>query len=188
MTTTHVAHRADTTRHDKSISGRHDTRQTRSPLAQTLGVDPRNVVIGVSAGLVLAGVFVAVVAGTAGWQHLDTQVRDNWWLLLPLLVGFMTQVTLMWELRDRHRAMRTGAVSVGAGAGVSGAGMVACCAHHLADLAPLAGATGLATFLTDVQRPLMAVGLALNLFAVAYAARLLRRVPVAAEAGASCTR
>lgn len=147
----------------------------------------RSAMIGLGAGATLAAVFVAVVAGTAGWQHLDTQFRDNWWLLVPLLGGFITQVTLMVELRHRRRAMHTAAVSVSAGAGVSGVGMVACCAHHLADLAPLAGVTGLATFLTDVQRPLMAAGLAINLLAIAYGARLLHRVPVTTQAGSSCT-
>ena len=150
-------------------------------------VHARSVAIGLLAGCLLAAAFVAVVAGTAGWAHLRTQVDDNWWLLLPLLAGFITQVTLMMELRRRHRLMHTAAVSVGAGAGVSGVGMVACCAHHLADLAPLAGATGFATFLTDAQRPLMLAGLALNVAAVAYAARLLHRIPVTTEAGKSCT-
>lgn len=146
----------------------------------------RSVLIGLAAGAALASVFVAVVAGTAGWMHLTRQLRTDWWLLLPLLAGFITQVTLMVELRHRHRAMHAAAASVGAGAGVSGAGMLACCAHHLAELAPLAGATGAATFLTEVQRPLMGIGLVLNVLAVAYAARLLRRVPAVDSAGAHC--
>lgn len=148
----------------------------------------RSVVLGTLAGVGLGAVFVAVVAGTAGWGHLAAQVGDNWWLLLPLLAGFMTQVTLMVELRHRHRLMHAASVSVGAGAGVSGVGMVACCAHHLADLAPLAGATGFAAVLTDLQRPVMLAGLAFNVVVVAYAARLLHRIPATNEAGGSCTR
>lgn len=149
-------------------------------------IHARSVVIGVTAGGALTGAFVAVLAGTAGWKHLSSQGRGSWWLLLPLLAGFITQVTLMVELRRRRRAMHAAAVSVGAGASVSGAGMLACCAHHLADLAPLAGATGFASFLTDAQRPLMSAGLAINVIAVAYAARMLRRVPVSKEAGTRC--
>jgi hypothetical protein len=42
------------------------------------------------------------------------------------------------------------AVSAGGGAGVSGTGMLAYCAHHAVELAPLAGFSGAATFLTDV--------------------------------------
>jgi hypothetical protein len=145
----------------------------------------RSVVIGTAAGLALAAVFVAVVAGTAGWAHLDQQVRADWWLLTPLLAGFATQVALMVELRHRHRLAHAAAVSVGAGAGVSGAGMLACCAHHLVELAPLAGLSGAATLLTDVQRPLMAVGVVLNVVAVTLAARQLARFR-AVTAGAAC--
>jgi hypothetical protein len=159
----------------------------RSLLDEIRRVYGRSLLVGFLAGAGLAAVYVAVVAGTAGWDHLNTQFRDNWWLLLPLLAGFITQVSLMVELRHRHRLMHTAAVSVGAGAGVSGVGMVACCAHHLADLAPLAGAAGFATFMTDAQRPLMLAGLALNIAAIAYAALLLHRILAKNEAGASCT-
>jgi len=146
----------------------------------------RSVAIGTAAGLALAAVFVAVVAGTAGWAHLDQQVRADWWLLAPLVVGFATQVALMIELRRRHRLACAAAVSAGAGAGVSGAGMLACCAHHAVELAPLAGFSGAATFLTDVQRPLMAVGVALNVVAVTVAARKLARFRPALTDGALC--
>jgi hypothetical protein len=146
----------------------------------------RSVVIGTAAGLAMAGVFAAVVAGTAGWAHLDQQVRADWWLLAPLLAGFATQVALMVELRHRHRLASAAAVSVGAGASVSGAGMLACCAHHAVELAPLAGLSGAATFLTDVQRPLMTAGVALNVVAVIMATRKLAEFRPAVTNGAAC--
>jgi len=136
---------------------------------------------------VLAGVFTAVVAGTAGWSHLADQVSADWWLLLPLLAGFATQVALMTELRRRHRMMRSAAASLGAGAGTSTVGMLACCAHHLADLAPLAGATGIATFLTGAQRPLMVGGVLVNALAIAVGARRLHRLTVDGHANVPST-
>jgi len=51
--------------------------------------------------------------------------------------------------------------------------MVACCAHHLADLVPLLGAAGVAGFLFDWRIPLMAGGFAINLAAVAVVGRRL---------------
>lgn len=137
----------------------------------------RSALVGALAGLLLSAGFVGVLAGTAGWTHLLRQVRADWWLLGPVVIGFALQVTLMAELRRRHRAARASAVSVGAGAGASGLGMLACCAHHVADLAPLAGAAGVATFLTGVQRPLMVAGIAINAIGVAVATRRLRRFP-----------
>lgn len=149
-------------------------------------ISRRSAAFGGAAALALSAAFVAVVAGAAGWAHLGSQVRDEWWLLAPLVAGFAVQVALMVELRRRHRFAHAAAVSVGAGAGVSGVGMVACCAHHLADLAPLAGATGVATFLTDAQRPLILAGLAVNVAAVVIATRKLRRVGVPVEGALSC--
>jgi hypothetical protein len=55
-------------------------------------------------------------------------------------------------------------------------GMVACCAHHLAELAPLAGATGMAVFLYDWRVPFMLVGLGVNAVAITIAIRRLRNV------------
>jgi len=137
----------------------------------------RSVILGAASGLLLSVVFVAVVGGLGGRDHLIQQLRADWWLFAPLALGFATQVALMVELRRRHRlAAAASSASIGAGAGVSGVGMIACCAHHVADLAPLAGATGIATFLTGVQRPAMLAGLLVNGVAIAIALRRLGRV------------
>lgn len=123
----------------------------------------------------LAGFYVTVLAWASGWSHLVEQARQDWWLLAPITVGFGIQVALMVELRRRHRAHHlTSAASAGTGA--STMGMVACCAHHLAELAPLAGATGLAVFLYDWRVPFMLVGLGVNTVAITIAARRLRSV------------
>jgi hypothetical protein len=53
--------------------------------------------------------------------------------------------------------------------------MVACCAHHLADLAPFIGATGAAAFLTDYRIPFMVVGIGVNAIGIAVTARRLGR-------------
>jgi len=53
--------------------------------------------------------------------------------------------------------------------------MVACCAHHLADLVPFIGATGLAAFLTGYRVPFMLVGIGINALGVTIAARRLHQ-------------
>jgi hypothetical protein len=83
--------------------------------------------------------------------------------LALILAGFGTQVALFVELRRRHRlhdaAMKT---ATGGGAGASAVGMIACCAHHVADLAPIIGVSGLAVFLTDYRIPITVVGILIN--------------------------
>jgi len=133
---------------------------------------------GVLASVGLAVFYVAVVAGASGsWDHLTDQARQDWYYLIPIGAGFGTQVALMSELRRRHRLHHGVAAASSAGAGASTVGMVACCAHHIADLAPFIGATGAAAFLTDYRIPFMVVGIGVNALGVIVAARQLGRTP-----------
>jgi hypothetical protein len=137
----------------------------------------RSVTWGAAAAALLAAFYAAVLAGSAGWNHLGDTFDRDWWLVLPLTVGFGVQVALLVEARRRHRAAHDVTIVAGAGAGTSAAGMIACCAHHLADLVPLVGLSGAATFLTAQQRTLMWVAVAMTVAGVVLAARQLRRVP-----------
>ena len=122
----------------------------------------------------LAAFYVLVVRGASGsWDHLRDQVSQDWYYLVLIVGGFGLQIALMAELRHRHHLHQGVAAASGAGAGASTAGMIACCAHHLADLAPFIGATGAATFLTDYRVPFMVVGIGVNALGVAVAARRL---------------
>ena len=131
---------------------------------------------GAVAALTMALFYVVVVRGASGsWNHLVDQARQDWYFLAAIVVGFGTQVALVSELRRRRHLGHSAAVTGGVGAGASTAGMVACCAHHLADLLPLVGAVSAASFLTDFRVPFMLTGIAVNAVAVIVAARSLRR-------------
>ena len=136
---------------------------------------------GVLGAVTLAVFYIVVVGGVGGIVHLGQQAADDWPWLVLILAGFGTQVALFVELRRRHRlqdaAMKT---ATGGGAGASAVGMVACCAHHVADLAPIIGVSGMAVFLTDYRIPIMIVGIAVNALGVTLAARRLRRTPLPA--------
>lgn len=118
--------------------------------------------------------FYAIVVGSAGGlAHLGDQVGQDWWLLVPIIGAFAAQVGVMVELRSRH-ALHHGIEAGGAAAsGTSAAGMIACCAHHLVELAPAVGLSGFATTLTDARVPIMLAGLVLNLAVLAIALRRL---------------
>lgn len=134
---------------------------------------------GAIAAAALGLFYAVVVGGVGGIAHLGQQAVDDWPWLVLILAGFGTQVALFVELRRRHRlhdaAMKT---TAGGGAGASAVGMVACCAHHVADLAPIIGVSGMAVFLTDYRTPIMIVGIAVNALGVALAARRLHRTPL----------
>lgn len=80
------------------------------------------------------------------------------------------------------------------GTGGSTVAMVACCAHHLADIIPLAGMTAASLFLSEYKRPLMTVGLVATAMGILWMLWQIRRhnqrdtVAVAPqpESGAAC--
>jgi hypothetical protein len=138
----------------------------------------RSVAIGLAAVGGMAAVYGALVGGLSGsLAHLVEQARTDWFLLAPILAGFGAQVGLVIELRRRRRALRTAAATGATGAAGSSIGMVACCAHHVADLAPLVAATGAAAVLSAYRVWFMAVGLAVTLVGVALAGARLRHLP-----------
>ena len=136
---------------------------------------PRSIRAGILAAAALAAFYVVVVRGASGsWEHVRDQVAQDWYYLVLIIGGLGVQVALVAELRHRHR-LQHGVASVStAGAGASTAGMIACCAHHLADLAPFIGATGAATFLAAYRVPFMVLGIGVNAIGVAIAARRLQ--------------
>lgn len=134
----------------------------------------RSIRHGLIALTAMALFYVVVVRAASGsWSHLADQVRQDRYYLAAILVGFGTQVALVSELRHRHRHRGRAAVTVGVGAGASTAGMIACCAHHLAELLPVIGAASAAGFLTDYRIPFMLVGITINAVAVVVVAQRL---------------
>ena len=142
----------------------------------------RSIRIGALASAGMAAFYAVVVGGLSGsLGHLLEQMGADWYLLVPIVAGFGVQVALVAELRRRNR-LRAGAAATGAaGAGASTAGMVACCAHHVADLTPFIGATAAATVLTEYRLPFIAGGLSVNAVAIAIAAHRLRNTHAAEE-------
>ncbi len=136
----------------------------------------RSAATGVVAGFVMAAFYVAVVSGAGSWTHLRAQVHQDWPYLAIIIAGFAVQVALITELRHRHRLAAADTAAGGVGAGASTGGMVACCAHHLADLLPFVGATGAATFLIDYRIAFMVVGIGVNAVGVFLASRQLHRL------------
>ena len=146
-------------------------RTRRAPIA------PTSLGLGVLAATAMAAFYLLVVRGSSGsWTHVGDQIRQDWAYLAAIVVGFAVQVALVGELRRRKQLDASLAAAGGAGAGASTAGMVACCAHHIADLLPFVGATGAATFLIDYRIPFMLVGITVNGAGITIAARRLRRM------------
>jgi len=132
-------------------------------------------------GLLGAAALVSLYLGIVTWaQGVDHALELLWSdrLFVGLIsVGFGTQVGLFTDLRLLQRAMARESVALaGAGTATSSISMVACCAHHVADVLPIIGLSGLAVFLVEFRTPLMLLGLATNLIGIAVMLRQLLRI------------
>ncbi len=125
---------------------------------------------GVLGAIFLTGVYLGIVSLAESPAHaLDLFWQDKAFVV-PIILGFGTQVGLYTLLKKGLympiRVPAAGATTV-AGGGMSTMAMVACCAHHVADVLPLVGLTAAATFLANWKIPFMIVGLLTNLIGIA---------------------
>ncbi|MCQ3972033.1 MAG: hypothetical protein DPW09_01160 [Anaerolineae bacterium] len=126
------------------------------------------------AGLMI--LYLAIVSLAEGWTHAVDLMIEDAWLVGPIMLGFGVQVGLYTYLKTVIHAATQGAGALtGAGGGTSTAAMVACCAHHVADVLPLLGLSAAATFLADYRIPFMLVGLATNLIGIGVISFLILR-------------
>lgn len=140
----------------------------------------RRVAASLAAGLAGSAALVGLYLGLVTWAQGPAHALDLLWddrLFVGLIAaGFGTQVGLFTYLRLLQRAMARESVALaGAGTATSTASMLACCAHHVADVLPLVGLSGLAVFLVEFRTPLMLLGVATNLAGIAVMVRELRR-------------
>lgn len=116
----------------------------------------------IAAALALLGVYFGALSLVSGWEFTVEQFLSYRYFVIALAAGFGVQVGLFSHLRALvHGARRQGAVLATSGT-ASTAAMVSCCAHYLANVAPIVGAAGLVTFAAQYQVELFWVGLAFN--------------------------
>lgn len=134
----------------------------------------QSVLAGIGGGLGLILFYIAVTyLVSRSWEHVIGQWQIFGVLMSLLVLGFAVQVGLFWYLRSAGGRGMKGAVGVSGGS--SGLAMVACCAHHAADLAPLVGFSALTLFIAGYQRPLLVLALAVNLLGIVYMVNLIRK-------------
>lgn len=123
---------------------------------------------GAGAFAVLLALYFGLLALISGWGFTLSQFAEFWYYIVPLAAGFGVQVALFLKLREVvSRAKEAGAVIAASGT-TSTAAMISCCAHYLANVAPVLGATGLVAFAAQFQVELFWVGLAFNAAGIGY--------------------
>ncbi|MBI4769345.1 MAG: hypothetical protein HY784_02750 [Chloroflexi bacterium] len=138
----------------------------------------RRVLLPLGAGLAGALFLTSLYLGIVSLAESPAHALDLFWqdrlFVIPILLGFGAQVGLFTYLKQGlylpvHTA--PAGATTAAGGGVSAVAMVACCAHHVADVLPLVGLTAAATFLANWKIPFMIVGLLSNLIGIGFMLR-----------------
>lgn len=120
--------------------------------------------------LFLSGLYFGLVSWAESPQHAIQLFWDERWIVTPIILGFGVQAALYTILKKRlfvpvDQTGPSGAI-MGVGGTTSTVAMVACCAHHVADVLPILGLTAAATFLAKYQTTFMWVGLGTTLIGI----------------------
>jgi copper chaperone CopZ len=133
----------------------------------------RPIAFGGIAAAALFGLYLGLITLAQGWEHATGLLAEDVWFVLPIMLGFGTQVGLFTYLHMLRAAASAGGVA--ASTSTSTAAMLACCAHHLVDVLPVIGLSGAALFLGAYKTQLLWLGLGMNLAGVVYLLWQLRR-------------
>ena len=125
---------------------------------------------GLVGALFLTGLYFGIVSWAESPQHAVELFWDDRWIVLPIILGFGVQVGLYTILKMRLfvpvATIGPSGPMMGAGGTTSTIAMVACCAHHVADVLPILGLTAAATFLAQYRIAFMLVGLGTTLLGI----------------------
>ncbi len=154
-----------------------------------MNLSAKRILFPLGAGLLGAVFLTAIYLGIVSLAESPEHALELFWqdklFVIPIILGFGTQVGLFTLLKKGlympvHapsallRASPASGATTAAGGGMSTMAMVACCAHHVADVLPLVGLTAAATFLANWEIPFMVVGLLTNLIGIAIMLRAIR--------------
>lgn len=136
---------------------------TPAPWARSL---LRPFMFGLLAALGLLGFYLGIITLAQGWGHAIQQLADDRNFISAIALGFGMQIGLYTYLRGLQAHAASGGVA--ASTGTSTAAMLACCAHHLADILPIVGAASAAAFLNAYKTPMLWLGIIMNLIGIVY--------------------
>ena len=127
--------------------------------------------LGLLASLALVAFYLGTITLAQGSAHAVSQLAEDRWFVGAIAIGFGTQVGLFTHLRRRQA--RASAGGVAASTGTSTTAMLACCAHHLGEVLPIIGLSGVAVFLNAYKTPFLWLGITMNVIGIVY---LLRQI------------
>lgn len=134
------------------------------------------ILAGIVAALGLLVFYLAIIALAEGRSAALPQLRQDLPYFVFLLPAFGTQIGLYTHLRGLVKAARAATATASVNTGVTGASMVACCAHFLPTLLPVVGISAVSSVLAAWKTPLLILAIAMNLAGILLVLRAIRHV------------
>jgi hypothetical protein len=136
----------------------------------------RPVLFGIAGAAGLLFVYFGILTLVESASSALFQFSDIWYWILILAAGFGLQLGLHVHIKAALRARQAaGTAGVAASGGVSTVAMVACCAHHIADVLPILGLSAAAVFLVEFQTAFILLGVFSNLVGVTMMLRIMQK-------------
>jgi hypothetical protein len=133
---------------------------------------------GIAAGLSLFTVYSLILTLANSFSHLIEQLREMWYWVSILVIGFGIQAGLYSYIRGVMKLRKnSGAAtsSVAAAGGISTTSMVACCAHHVTDVLPILGISAAVVFLNQFQTLFIVIGVLSNLIGISLMLKIIQK-------------
>ncbi len=130
-------------------------------------VDVKALVYGILSGVGILAFYISVLTIFQSYGFALSEFKRLWIWLVPLAIGFGTQIGLYTSIKHDaivNRGMATSGT-------ISGGSMVACCSHYLLNIIPLIGITGLSaftSFLMTYQKAFFSIGIASSIIGIVF--------------------
>ena len=114
--------------------------------------------------------YFLIVSAISGFKFALSQFGSYWYFLISLAVGFGIQIGLYSYLKQlvKNSNMAMSGKTVAVTGTTSTLAMISCCAHYLANIVPILGIAGALSIVAAYQVQIFWVGLAFNIFGIAF--------------------
>lgn len=128
------------------------------------GIARKPIIVGSIASLSLLSIYFIILTIAGSIEYATRQFLEIWYWILILVLGFGGQVGLFAYIKNaiREKTVMLNAEITTTG-GITTGSMIACCAHHVADVLPIIGLSAAAIFLVRYQIPFIILGIFSNL-------------------------
>ncbi len=131
---------------------------------------------GIAASASFFAFYIAVLTALNSFEHALSTFSQYWYFMIPLVIGFGIQVGLFFYVKSeaKARSARGAKGAVAASGGLSGAAMIACCAHHATDVMPFLGLAVASAFLAQFQGLFLALGVFSNIVGIMFMLKTIK--------------